>query len=248
MRRPIISCGDRLRDEYIEYFETKFPERGKVLRVPDLMDRREGVLNRRKKIFFLYLIGLLLLIFLITQPLNVVPPFPAETLRVLALVTAMFCIFGLYALRPRTWDMLPMTYENGISDLFHPYIGFSEITEIFYGYSDGHPVDTKKARYILLFSKKRPLKDCPTIIESRFIDDYFDFLVETIKEKRPDVPWYRYDLGELKGNNWYSMIEKEKNSRRSPGGPDSKWEKYRDAKLEEVRERLKKERQKEVSG
>jgi len=214
---------------------------GSVLKTGELLGIFSGGVKRGKIRLFSYAILsifviLLLAFYVVTESgpeVFISGGIEYNLLLPVLVLSFILALGGAIAYNPKTWNMLPVIYENGISTSFSPFLAFSDIDEIGYGFQvDG-------GRFIELFSRKRPWKKCPLVREREYANDFFVFLIEILKKKCPDVPWKKYQSKELIKNGWnYDPTLRAR-------GPDPTWENYHDAKLETVRERLKKEREKE---
>ncbi len=210
-----------------EYLERKYPERGKNLRTGELFGIfSKGIRRGKIKLFIYAILANVMLLSLILSNIMVygVGIFINGGLEYNLLLLVMVLLFilsigGAIAYNPKTWDNLPMIYENGISTSFSPFLSFSDVDEIGYG------IQVDGGRFIELFSRKRPWKKCPLVREREYANEFFLFLIRILKEKCPNVPWKKYESIGLIKHGWQYH----------PGlqmrGPDEEWEQFVDEKL-----------------
>jgi len=96
-------------------------------------------------------------------------------------------------------------YENGVSSFIHTIIDyykgetftpFKDITKIEWGYGTTRAAPNKPFRFLAIY-KNNENKHTTIFTDKYYINNFFEILIKTLKEKCPNVPWIQVDYNSL---------------------------------------------------
>lgn len=149
------------------------------------------------EIFLGGLVILVIGIFLIFQAVILVPSDKISWM--LAIIGALFCVpFGIVAMYVQSFSK-DQIYEKGISSLTHSFKDFLK-RNTFHRYEDilkiGEGVhksaEGKQLRFLLIYTNNGQ-KPATALLDRLYKNDFFDKLIEVLKEKCPNAQWVEGD-------------------------------------------------------